>query len=87
MHGIPTCTQLATSAAAAFAVTVASTAILCPLRMRALLARARGDDDVAYRDLVGRFRVTAESLGFEGHRAWADAILEEKGQSALLRAG
>jgi hypothetical protein len=43
------------------------------LRLRALLARARGDDG-AYRDLVGRYRVLVESLGFEGHLAWADAI-------------
>jgi class 3 adenylate cyclase len=43
------------------------------LRLRALLARARGDD-VAYRDLVGRYREMAESLGFEGHIAWAEAM-------------
>jgi class 3 adenylate cyclase len=45
------------------------------LRLRALLARARGDD-VAYRDLVGRYRAMAESLGFEGHIAWAEAMIE-----------
>ena len=45
------------------------------LRSRALLARARGDD-VAYRDLVGRYRAMAESLGFEGHIAWAEAMIE-----------
>ena len=43
------------------------------LRLRALLARARGDD-VAYRDLAGRYRAMAESLGFEGHIAWAEAM-------------
>ena len=43
------------------------------LRLRALLARARGDD-VAYRDLVNRYRAMAESLGFEGHIAWAKAM-------------
>lgn len=43
------------------------------LRLRALLARARGDG-VAYRDLVSRYREIAESLGFEGHIAWADAM-------------
>jgi hypothetical protein len=43
------------------------------LRLRALLARARGDD-VAYRDLVARYRAMAESLGFEGHIAWAEAM-------------
>ena len=45
------------------------------LRLRALLARARGDD-VAYRDLVSRYRAMAESLGFEGHFAWAEAMVE-----------
>jgi hypothetical protein len=44
------------------------------LRLRALLARARGDD-VAYRDLVSRYRAMAESLGFEGHMAWAEAMV------------
>ncbi len=44
------------------------------LRLRALLARARGDD-VAYRDLVSRYRAMAESLGFEGHIAWAEAMI------------
>ncbi len=43
------------------------------LRLRALLARAR-DDGVAYRDLVSRYRAMAESLGFEGHIAWAEAM-------------
>jgi hypothetical protein len=43
------------------------------LRLRTLLARARGDD-VAYRDLVGRYRAMAESLGFEGHIDWAEAM-------------
>jgi hypothetical protein len=44
------------------------------LRLRALLARARGDD-VAYRDLVSRYRAMAESLGFEGHIAWAETMM------------
>ncbi len=43
------------------------------LRMRALLARARGDDN-AYLDLVIRYRAMAESLGFEGHIALAAAM-------------
>ena len=43
------------------------------LRLRTLLARARGDD-VAYRDLAERYRAMAESLGFEGHMAWAEAM-------------
>ena len=46
------------------------------LRLRALLARARGDD-AAYRDVVGRYRTMAESLGFEGHIDWAQAMIEE----------
>ena len=45
------------------------------LRLRALLARARGDD-VAHRDLVNRYRAMAKSLGFEGHIAWAQAMIE-----------
>ena len=43
------------------------------LRLRALLARARGDD-VAYKDLMSRYRMMAESLGFEGHIDWAKAM-------------
>jgi class 3 adenylate cyclase len=43
------------------------------LRLRALLARARGDD-VVCRDLVSRYRAMAESLGFERHIAWAKAL-------------
>ena len=45
------------------------------LRMHALLARARGDD-VAYRDLLNRYRAMAESLGYEGHIAWAEAMTD-----------
>ena len=43
------------------------------LRLRALLARARGDD-VAYRNLVSRYRAMATSLGFEGNMTWAEAM-------------
>jgi hypothetical protein len=43
------------------------------LRLRALLTRVRSDN-VAYRDLVSRYRAMAESLGFEGHIAWAEAM-------------
>ena len=43
------------------------------LRLRALLARARGDDGT-YRELVSRYREVAKSLGFEGHIAWAEAM-------------
>ena len=40
------------------------------LRLRALCAGARGGD-VTYLDLVARYRVMAESLGLQGHIAWA----------------
>ena len=43
------------------------------LRMRALLARAQGDD-AAYRDFADRYGDMAKSLGFEGHMAWAEAM-------------
>jgi adenylate cyclase len=42
------------------------------LRLRALLARARGDD--AYRDLRDQYRAMADDLCFEGHMAWAAAM-------------
>ena len=54
------------------------------LRLRALLARAHGDD-VTYRDLVNCYRAMAESLGFEGHIAWAEALIEDRGSSAIRR--
>jgi class 3 adenylate cyclase len=43
------------------------------LRLRALVARARGDDD-AYRELADRYGAVAKSLGFEGHIAMAAAM-------------
>ena len=43
-------------------------------RLRALLARARGDE-AAYREYRDRYRAMATSLGFEGHIAWAEAML------------
>jgi class 3 adenylate cyclase len=43
------------------------------LRMRALLARAQGDD-TAYRDYRDRYRAIATALGFEGHMKWAQAM-------------
>jgi hypothetical protein len=52
------------------------------LRLRALLARARGDD-VGYRDLASRYRAMAESLGFEGHIAWAQAMIAGGESSAI----
>ncbi|MCV7329434.1 AAA family ATPase [Mycobacterium cookii] len=45
------------------------------LRLGALVARARGDH-VAHRELVNRYRAMAESLGFEGHIAWAKAMID-----------
>ena len=45
------------------------------LRMRALLARAHGDAET-YAQLRDRYRAMAESLGFEGHIAWAEAMIE-----------
>jgi hypothetical protein len=43
------------------------------LRLRALLARARGDAD-GYRHHRDRYRAMATELGFEGHIAWAEAM-------------
>ena len=43
------------------------------LRLRTLLARARGDN-VAYRDYRDRYRAMAKTLGYEGHIAWAEAM-------------
>ena len=44
------------------------------LRLRALLSRAQGHD-VAYGDLVNRYRAMATSMGFEGHIAMAKAMV------------
>ncbi|HYP94936.1 MAG TPA: cyclase, partial [Mycobacterium sp.] len=43
------------------------------LRMRALLARAQGDEP-AYRNNRDRYRAMATELGFEGHMKWAGAM-------------
>jgi adenylate cyclase len=43
------------------------------LRLRALLARAHGDEN-GYRDLANRYRTMANDLGFEGHMAIAAAM-------------
>ena len=43
------------------------------LRLRALRARAHGDD-AAYAHFRDRYRDMATSLGFEGHIAWAEAM-------------
>ena len=44
------------------------------LRLRALLAQARGDD-AKYRDFRDRYRAMADELGFEGHMKWAAEML------------
>jgi adenylate cyclase len=46
---------------------------LALVRLRALVARARGDE-ASYRDYRDRYRVMANELGFEGHMAWAEAM-------------
>ena len=43
------------------------------LRLRALLARAHGDE-TAYRDIADHYRSMATGMGFEGHIAWAEAM-------------
>ncbi len=43
------------------------------LRLRALLARARGDE-TAYRDYRDHYRAMATELDFEGHMKWAEAM-------------
>jgi adenylate cyclase len=43
------------------------------LRLRALLARALGDE-AAYRDYRDRYRAMATALGLEGHMKWAEAM-------------
>ena len=43
------------------------------LRLRALLAKAHGDE-ASYCDYRDRYRDMARTLGFEGHTAWAEAM-------------
>jgi class 3 adenylate cyclase len=43
------------------------------LRLRTLLAHARGDE-TGYRDYRDRYRAMATSLGFKGHMEWAEAM-------------
>jgi hypothetical protein len=43
------------------------------LRLRAFLARARGDE-AGYRDFADRYCDMATTLGFDGHIAWAEAM-------------
>jgi hypothetical protein len=47
------------------------------LRLRALLSRARSDE-MGYRDYRDRYRAMAESLGFEEHIAWAEAMMDSQ---------
>lgn len=46
------------------------------LRLRTLMARAVGDE-LGYDDTVRRYRKHAESLGFEGHLAWAELMVPD----------
>jgi class 3 adenylate cyclase len=48
------------------------------LRLRARLARARGDA-VGYREMAQRYGALATSLGFEGHMAMAEAMIASAG--------
>ncbi|PRC58993.1 hypothetical protein C6A85_25690, partial [Mycobacterium sp. ITM-2017-0098] len=51
-------------------------AVMCDitlLRLRALLARAHGDD-AGFRELANRYREMAEAHGYEGHIDWAAAM-------------
>jgi adenylate cyclase len=43
------------------------------LRLRTMLAKARGDD-AGYRELRDRYRAQATTLGFEGHIQWAASM-------------
>lgn len=43
------------------------------LRLRALSARARGDD-ATHRALADRYRTMAKGLGFQGHICWAERL-------------
>lgn len=45
------------------------------LKLRALLARARGDD-ATFRELAWRYQAMAQTLGFEGHIGWAEAMVK-----------
>jgi hypothetical protein len=67
----------AEAAIARLADTTADQGVVVPevwlLRLRALLAKAHGDEAV-YRDYRDRYRDMATSLGFEGHMKWAEAM-------------
>jgi adenylate cyclase len=46
---------------------------ICLLRLRALLAKGRGEE-AGYRDSRDRYRMLTKSLKFEGQMQWADAM-------------
>ncbi|MEE6178707.1 ATP-binding protein [Mycobacterium sp. 050134] len=50
------------------------------LRLRALLARARGEEG-AFRELVGQYRAMAQKFGYEGHLALADGMTSPRAAS------
>lgn len=57
-------------------VAAAQSAAICDitlLRLRALLARAHGDD-AGYGELADQYRATAEAHGYEGHIDWAASM-------------
>lgn len=54
------------------------------LRSGAVLARAHGDE-APYRESRDRYYDMARTLGFEGHTAWAEAIIEGGEYSAIRR--
>jgi hypothetical protein len=55
------------------------------LRLRALLARARGDD-TAYRQFSDRYQARATNLGFEGHMALAKSMAAGHPSSTAMAA-
>lgn len=66
--------EVTTDRLAAAEESALSVAAVILLRLRALLARARGDE-VAFRDFTVRYGELAASLGFDGHAATAAALL------------
>jgi hypothetical protein len=54
------------------------------LRLRARLARARGDE-TGYREYRDRYREMAEAIGFEGHLDWAKAMSKHTLVTRLCR--
>jgi hypothetical protein len=47
------------------------------LRLRALHARARGDD-ASYRELATQYHAAASSFGYKGHIAWAEQMIRDR---------